>query len=118
MPMRFLVLALPLVLAACAGGESKPTSPPPPAPPQVQQGGPLIGATGAQLAAQFGSPDLRVVEGSGIKQQYRGPCVLDAYLYPPRGTRGEPVVMHVDARGPSGGDVGLEQCIAALSQQR
>lgn len=117
--MRIAVLALSMTLAACASGPRQgPTSPPPPAPPQVQQGGLLIGFTGAQLAATFGSPDLRVVEGSGIKQQYRGPCILDVYLYPPRADRGEPVVMHVDARGPQGNDVDREQCAAVLAERR
>ncbi|MBW0143718.1 hypothetical protein [Sphingomicrobium clamense] len=117
--MRFLALALPLLLAACASGERQPAarSAPPPEPPQVQQGGLLIGFTATQLAQLFGTPDLRIVEGDGIKQQYRGPCILDAYLYPPVRGR-EPVVMHVDARGPSGNDVPREDCAAVLQQLR
>lgn len=118
MTMRIVALALSLSLAACASSPKGPaTSAPPPAPPQVQQGGVLIGFTAAQLATAFGSPDLRVVEGEGIKQQYRGPCILDAYLYPPVRGR-EPVVMHVDARGPQGNDVDREQCAAVLDQAR
>lgn len=116
--MRFLALALPLLLAACASSPKGPaTGAPPPAPPQVQQGGVLIGYTGAQLVAALGNPDLRVIEGEGIKQQYRGACILDVYLYAPVRGR-EPVVMHVDARGPQGNDVDREQCAAVLDQAR
>lgn len=117
--MRILAFGLPMLLAACASGQpaQRPTTQPPPSPPQVQQGGLLIGFTGTQLLAAFGNPDLRVIEGDGIKQQYRGPCILDVYLYPPVRGR-EAVVMHVDARGPSGNDVNREECAAVLDQMR
>ncbi|MBB3765030.1 hypothetical protein [Sphingomicrobium lutaoense] len=113
--MRFLLLAPVLLVAACAAPQ-RPVSRPPPAPPQVQSGGPLLGATAAQLTARFGAPALRVVEGDGTKLQFKGrACILDTYLYPPRGGRGEAVTLHADARDIYGRDVDLDACIAALS---
>ena len=43
-------------------------------------------------------------------------CVLDVYLYPPRGG-GDPVVTHVDARLPDGRDMDRSSCVAALSRR-
>ena len=57
-------------------------------------------------------------EGRARKLQFLGPaCVLDAYLYPPRGG-GDPVVTHVDARLPDGRDMDRSSCVAALSRRR
>ena len=114
--MRSFILLAPLLLAACATPQ-RPTPPPPrsnvpPSPAVVQQTGGLIGFNTNQLVTRFGSPALRVVEGSGVKLQFRVPgCVLDAYLY------GD-AVRHVDARDIYGRDVNQAACIAAIDNAR
>ena len=77
----------------------------------------VMGRGARALVALFGTPDLDVREGTARKLQFLGPaCVLDAYLYPPRGG-GEPVVTHVDARLPDGRDMDRSSCVAALSRR-
>jgi hypothetical protein len=79
----------------------------------------VLGASAGALVGQFGDPDLDVREGPARKLQFIGPaCVLDTYLYPPRGGRGEPVVTHVDARLPDGREMDRSSCVAALSRRR
>lgn len=79
----------------------------------------VLGATAQALVGAFGDPDLDVREGAARKLQFLGPaCVLDTYLYPPRGGRGEPVVTHVDARLPDGREMDRASCVAALSRRR
>ena len=76
-------------------------------------------ASARALVAQFGNPDLDVREGPARKLQFLGPaCVLDAYLYPPRGGRGDAVVTHVDARQPDGREMDRSSCVAALTRRR
>ena len=78
----------------------------------------VVGSTAGALVAQFGRPDLELREGHARKLQFLGPaCVLDAYLYPPRGG-GEPVVTHVDARLPDGREMDRSSCVAALGVRR
>jgi hypothetical protein len=114
-----------LLLAGCA---STATEAPPvaPAPRVVQR--PIvsyhstglenvIGRTAATLEAQFGRPGLDVREGPARKLQFAGPaCVLDAYLYPPKGG-GEPIVTHLDTRMPDGRDIDRASCVAALGRR-
>lgn len=77
----------------------------------------VMGQSAAALVAAFGRPDLDVREGNARKLQFLGPvCVLDAYLYPPRGG-GEPIVTHVDARLPDGRDIDRASCVAALGRR-
>jgi hypothetical protein len=77
----------------------------------------VIGSTAGALVGQFGRPDLEIREGSARKLQFLSPvCVLDAYLYPPRGG-GDPVVAHVDARLPDGREMDRSSCVAALSRR-
>jgi hypothetical protein len=77
----------------------------------------VIGRTAALLEAQFGKPGLDVREGPARKLQFAGPaCVLDAYLYPPKGG-GEPIVTHLDARLPDGRDFDRASCVAALARR-
>jgi hypothetical protein len=79
----------------------------------------IIGSNAAALVAQLGRADLDLREGPARKLQFLGPaCVLDAYLYPPRGGRGEPVVTHIDARLPDGREMDRSSCVAALSRRR
>ena len=129
-------LMLPALLAACAGAVSRPapsrpagpvpaTDPPAPVrpPPEAQvlrlpglEG--VIGANARSLMAQFGEPRLDVLEGDARKLQFSGTaCVLDIYLYPPRGG-GEASATYVDARRASDGlDVDRAACVAALKRR-
>jgi hypothetical protein len=91
---------------------------PPPAPTYTTHGLESVLGRGARsLTALFGTPDLDVREGGARKLQFAGPvCVLDVYLYPPRGG-GDPVATHVDARLPDGRDMDRSSCVAALSRR-
>ena len=109
------------MLAGCVPRTSEAPSPaqvPPPRPYSIAGLESVIGSTARALVAQFGRPDLEVREGSARKLQFLGPvCVLDAYLYPPRGG-GEPVVTHVDARLPDGREMDRSSCVAALTARQ
>jgi hypothetical protein len=114
--------ALLLLLGACVPKEAvKPPPPTQPARPQTYSVAGLesvIGRTARLLETQLGRPELDVREGAARKLQFHGPaCVLDAYLYPPAGG-GEPIVTHVDARLPDGGDFDRASCVAALTASR
>jgi hypothetical protein len=115
-------LGLILLLAGCVSGQADAPAPAPaqPARPAAYSTVGLttvIGRTARALEAQFGRPDLDVREGSARKLQFAGPaCVLDAYLYPPKGG-GDPIVTHLDARLPDGRDIDRASCVAALSRR-
>lgn len=117
-----LSAAAMLLLAGCVSAQADA-----PAPAATQPARPVaystvglatvIGRTARFLEAQFGRPDLDVREGPARKLQFLGPaCVLDAYLYPPKGG-GEPIVTHVDARLPDGRDIDRASCVAALGRR-
>jgi hypothetical protein len=134
---------LALLAAGCVGprGEAPPTHLPPRPSPPTRTARPLprpaqpaqpvqprgfslaglenvMGRSARALEAEFGRPALDTVEGNARKLQYVGSaCVLDVYLYPPRGG-GEPVVTYVDARLPDGRDVDRASCAAALAKAR
>jgi len=116
--MRRIVPLAVLALAACA---PRPAVQPAPAQPvrPIQQSpqirSDLIGMTASELAQRFGRPAIQVREGPGIKLQFRGACVLDAYLYPPADGRGPERVTHVDTRLASGIDTDQAGCIRALA---
>ncbi|MEC3950928.1 hypothetical protein [Sphingobium sp. HWE2-09] len=118
--MKFPVVTLALFapLAACGGGVVPKGSyaPPPAGPPAsaFMKHGPLMGSDARALTQMFGQPRLDIRETTVRKLQFaNGRCVLDAYLYAP--ARGkEPVVTHVDARGPTGADVDPASCASAL----
>ena len=77
----------------------------------------VIGRTARLIEAQFGRPELDVREGSARKLQFSGPaCVLDAYLYPPKGG-GEPIVTHIDTRLRDGRDLDRASCVVALTRR-
>ena len=119
--MRGLLLAAlaAMPLAGCVAPQAAPPRPvaaPPLSPAGLEA---VMGATAQRLIAQFGNPDLDLREGPARKLQFLGPaCVLDAYLYPPRAGRGEPVVTHIDARQPDGRDMDRASCVAALSARQ
>jgi hypothetical protein len=120
---RASILMLLPVLGACVSNkEAAPAPPARPAPaaaPRVYSVVGLesvIGRTARLVEAQFGRPALDIREGPARKLQFTGPaCVLDVYLYPPRGG-GDPIVTHVDARLPDGRDFDRASCVAALAR--
>ncbi|HYI40705.1 MAG TPA: hypothetical protein VE053_10335 [Allosphingosinicella sp.] len=120
-----LWLGAVLILGGCATARTGGTAPaverPPPlrAVPYTSTGlETVLGRTARMLEAQFGKPGLDVREGPARKLQFGGAaCVLDAYLYPPKGG-GEPIVTHIDARLRDGRDMDRASCVAALAIRR
>ena len=111
--MRYIVLAATLLLAGCMSRpQQHPAAQLPP--PVTTSGEPrlLLGLTANDLLTRFGRPALEVQEGSSVKLQFRGACVLDAYLYPSSG--GVLRVTHVDTRVPAGATADQPSCIRAL----
>lgn len=77
----------------------------------------VIGRDAAALARMFGAPRLDRHDGAAHVLQFTNDrCVLDAYLYAPRGGA-QAVVTHVDTRNLDGGDVDAAACIAALQRR-
>jgi hypothetical protein len=116
-------LAALVVLAGCASGSAAP--PAKVAPRAIERPvsytttglEAVLGRTARMLETQLGKPRLDVREGPARKLQFAGPaCVLDAYLYPPKGS-GEPIVTHLDARRPDGTDFDRASCVAALTRR-
>jgi hypothetical protein len=112
-----------LLLAGCASAGTDRVAPAPERP--VQRVVPynstgleaVLGRTARTLEAEFGKPQLDVREGPARKLQFAGSvCVLDAYLYPPKGG-GEPIVTHIDARLRDGRDIDRASCVAALTRR-
>jgi len=112
--MRRLVLALPVLLAACMARQLQPQPEiAQPAPVVRPASGQLIGLTASDLVGHFGSPALQVREGASLKLQFRGrQCVLDAYLYPQ--SNGALRVTYVDTRTKTGAGTDQAACISAL----
>ena len=112
--MRHFPVPLALLFVVGCAATPRPVATPgtPPAPAQAR--GDLVGLDAAALAARFGAPRLRVLEGSGLKLQFAGEsCLIDAYLYPPA-NGGTARVVHVDARDREGRSVDQAACIAAV----
>ena len=115
---RIISLAMLALAAACTprpAVQPTPAQPVRPAQQYPQSRGDLIGMTASELAQRFGQPAFQVREGPGIKLQFRGTCVLDAYLYPPADGRGPERVTHIDTRLASGIDTDQAGCIRALA---
>lgn len=114
-----------VLLSACGGGG---VVPPPgraaPVPVPVPQPGmaaltTVMGASAKALIAQFGRPVLDVTEGPARKLQFgNGTCVLDAYLYPPKSGRGDPVVTFAETRQRDGSPIDQASCAAAIRASR
>jgi hypothetical protein len=126
--MRIVMAALlaAMIVAPAAGqrsrGRAAPAVRPPaqrqaPVPPRPRGLDDVMGRDARALVALLGNPALDVREGPARKLQFLGPtCVLDAYLYPPRGG-GEALVTHVDARLPDGRETDRGGCIGVLSRR-
>ena len=113
--MRRSVLALILLVSACAPRPEQPSTQPTPTPVSQPQGGLLIGFTSTQLIAQLGPPALQIREGNSLKIQFRGrSCVLDAYLYAQPGSTAQKVT-YIETRLPSGADTNQAACISSLA---
>ena len=121
-PRSLAPALLPMLLAAAGCASSQAEVAPAPQPVRAPtysvvglEG--VIGRTAHMVEGQFGRPELDVREGPARKLQFIGPaCVLDVYLYPPRGG-GDPIVTHVDARLPDGRDFDRASCVAALARK-
>ncbi|QDX26096.1 hypothetical protein FPZ54_08705 [Sphingomonas suaedae] len=119
----YAAVAALVLLSACGAGGVVP-SPGRAAPAPVPQPGmaaltTVMGASANALIAQFGRPILDVSEGSARKLQFGGPiCVLDAYLYPPKSGRGDPVVTFAETRQRNGAPIDQASCAAALKASR
>ncbi|HEY5721180.1 MAG TPA: hypothetical protein VIT45_02565 [Allosphingosinicella sp.] len=116
-----LGLGAALLLGGCVS--SREAGPPPPVQParpatySVTGLETVMGRNVRALEGLFGKPDLDVREGTARKLQFISPiCVLDTYLYPPRGG-GDPIVTYIDARLPDGRDMDRSSCVAALSRR-
>ena len=107
--MRRIVLALTLILSACATAPQQTVQPVPVQTAPDRAG--LVGLSASQLLSKLGPPALQIREGTSLKLQFRNSrCVIDAYLYPQG--RGQPdKVEHVDARAPSGVDTNEQICV-------
>jgi hypothetical protein len=112
-----------LVLAGCAASQARQapevrlpaTAPPVRFNPVGLES--VVGRTARFLEGEFGRPSLDIREGPARKLQYSGAaCVLDLYLYPPKGG-GEAIVTWVDARRLDGADFDRASCVAALQSK-
>lgn len=114
---KILIASNSLLLAACATAPQ--TAPSGPSVPvtTVHHGATLIGLSASDLVTRFGQPAFRLKEGPGTKLQWRSTsCVLDAYLYPRQGNRGDEYVTHVDTRRPSGDGLDFSTCVGLLAR--
>ncbi|MGZ8997790.1 MAG: hypothetical protein ACXW2T_02935 [Allosphingosinicella sp.] len=116
-----LFIGVPLLLADCVSNPAQPpraaVQPVRPATYSVSGLQTVMGHNARSLERLFGRPDLDVREGTARKLQFVSPvCVLDTYLYPPRGG-GDAIVTYMDARLPDGRDMDRASCVAALSRR-
>ena len=113
--MRILVtLVAALLLAGCAArAPETPATATPPAPVEPSVPGSLIGLTAGEAMARLGQPALQVREGPGLKLQWRGSCVLDAYLYLQGNVER---ITHVDTRLANGNNTPQPACIGSLTR--
>ena len=106
--MRFLLLVLPLLLAACATTPA-PVVPVAAPPPGLSR---LIGIDAAAVTRLLGPASLDRSEGPGRQLQFvRPPCVFDVFLYPPA-AGGAQVVRTAAARKPDGSKIDPGACLS------
>jgi hypothetical protein len=80
----------------------------------------LANQDAAGLAKLLGRPAFTRTDGPATLLRYRSAaCVLDAFLYAPRGkANAARIVDHVEARSPKGGAMDVRDCLAALLRAR
>jgi hypothetical protein len=80
----------------------------------------LDGLDQAGLIRLLGAPAFRRVDGPATLLRWRNDaCVLDAFLYVPRGRSGAPATLdHAEARTTRNGDITLRDCLHALLRAR
>jgi len=105
-------------LGGCATAPNPATGVVPPPPPSASYSAVglerILGQPANAVTQLFGKPDADLTEGAGRKMQFGSDiCVLDAYLYAPKGG-GTPVVTYVDARQRNGAPIDRASCVAAL----
>jgi hypothetical protein len=105
-------------LAGCATVPNAGTANLPPPPPSASYSPVglerILGQPANALTQLFGKPDADLTEGAGRKMQFGSDiCVLDAYLYAPKGG-GTPVVTYLDTRQRTGAPIDRASCVAAL----
>ncbi|MEW4468878.1 hypothetical protein AB1K62_13715 [Parasphingorhabdus sp. JC815] len=117
---KLIVLSALPALSACVSGGVIPSAPATSAPSPLSNVPGLeavMGKTAGQITRLFGTPQADFAEPPARKLQFsNGACVLDAYLYPPRGG-GEKRVTHVDARRSDGTEVDRAACVKALQRR-
>ncbi|MEP2990065.1 MAG: hypothetical protein ABJN65_13875 [Parasphingorhabdus sp.] len=117
---KFLILLTIPALAACAStGATTASLPPNPPSPLTNVAGldSVMGKTAGQLRRLFGDAQQDVAEPPARKLQFAsGACILDAYLYSPKGG-GEQRVTHIDTRRSDGAEVDRVSCVNALRQR-
>jgi hypothetical protein len=102
------------MLAGCAArAPETPAEVTPPAAVEPSVPGSLIGLTAGEAMSRLGQPVLQVREGPGLKLQWRGSCVLDAYLYLQGNVER---ITHVDTRLANGNNTPQPACIASLAR--
>lgn len=122
---KLIILSALPALSACVSGGVVPPAAPAANLPTAEES-PLsrvhglesvMGKTAGQLTRLFGDPQADFAEPPARKLQFSsGACVLDAYLYPPRGG-GEARVTHIDARRSDGAEVDRVACVKALQRR-
>jgi hypothetical protein len=109
--MRFLLLVLTLLLAACATTPA-PVVPVAAPPPGLSR---LIGIDAAAVTRLLGPASLDRSEGPGRQLQFvRPPCVFDVFLYPPA-AGGAQVVRTAAARKPDGSKIDPGACLSLIA---
>ena len=109
--MRFLLLVLTLLLAACATTPA-PVVPVAAPPPGLSR---LIGIDAAAVTRLLGPASLDRSEGPGRQLQFvRPPCVFDVFLYPPA-AGSAPVVRTAAARKPDGSKIDPGACLSLIA---
>lgn len=81
----------------------------------------LLGMNRAEIVKILGQPDFRRHDVPALLMRYRDErCILDLFLYPPKGRRGADIeqVEHVEARSNRGDRVSTGVCIESVMKSR
>jgi len=107
--------AKPPIPAPQAARHAPAPPPPPPMPPEK-----LIGLGDRAVTDLLGRPAFRRADAPAELWRYRaGNCILDLFLYPPRGVPDGPrTVTHVEARQRNGSPTPALTCLDAVRKAR